>query len=157
MTSNAAVDRVRALLGADHPVLEFEVSTATSQQAADAIGCSVAQIAKSLIFRTRSDLPVLVVASGANRVDEKKVSDLVGEKIGRADAAFVLATSGYPIGSVAPIGHLQPPTVLLDEDLLAFDTIWAAAGAPNAVIRLSPQDLAHWTGGRFADVARLNP
>ncbi|WP_035485589.1 YbaK/EbsC family protein [Geminicoccus roseus] len=148
------VERVRQLLGPDHPVIEFDASTATSAEAAQAIGCDVAQIAKSLIFKSRSGRPVLVVASGANRVDEKKVGAILGEKVGRADPDFVLAATGYPVGGVAPVGHLQAVVVLLDADLQGFAEIWAAAGAPNAVFRLTPAGLARLTGGRFAEVAR---
>jgi Cys-tRNA(Pro) deacylase len=152
--ASSPVERVRQLLGPTHPVVEFDASTATSADAAAAIGCAVEQIAKSLIFRSRSGRPVLVVASGANRVDEKKVAAILGEKVGRADPDFVLASTGYPVGGVAPVGHLQPVEVMLDADLQAFAEIWAAAGAPNAVFRLTPADLARLTGGRFLDVAR---
>ncbi len=148
------VERVRQLLGPDHPILRFDAGTATSAQAAAAIGCTIAQIAKSLVFRRQSGGPVLVVASGANRVDEKKVGVLLGEKVARADPDFVLASTGYPVGGVAPVGHLQPASILLDADLMRFDVIWAAAGAPDAVFRLTPADLLRLTGGRFADVAR---
>ncbi|HEX2526204.1 MAG TPA: YbaK/EbsC family protein [Geminicoccus sp.] len=154
MDDASPIDRIRRLLGPDHTVVTFDASTATSAQAAQAIGCDVAQIAKSLVFRAKSGRSVLVVASGTNRVDEKKVGMLLGEKISRADPDFVLARTGYPIGGVAPIGHLEPPHVLLDADLQAFATIWAAAGASNAVFALTPSDLERLTGGRFADVAR---
>lgn len=154
MIEASPVERVRHLLGPSHPVVEFEASTATSADAAAVIGCSVAQIAKSLIFRSRSGRPVLVVASGDNRVDEKKVAAILGEKIKRADADFVAAATGYPIGGVAPVGHLESVQVLLDADLQAFETIWAAAGAPNAVFRLTPADLARLTGAIFVEVAR---
>jgi prolyl-tRNA editing enzyme YbaK/EbsC (Cys-tRNA(Pro) deacylase) len=115
----------------------------------------VPQIAKSLIFRTAdSHRPVLVIASGANRVDEKRVAALVGEPIGRADAEFVRAATGFAIGGVPPVGHATQPIVLIDEGLLGLAEIWAAAGTPNAVFRLTPTDLITLTGGRVAAVSR---
>ena len=151
-----AAQRVQAALaakGLDFEVREFPASTRTSAEAAAAIGCAVAQIAKSLIFRAKdSDRPVLVVASGVNRVDEKKVAAAIGEKIGRADAAFVRERTGFAIGGVPPLGHLEAPLVVLDEDLQAFEEIWAAAGTPNAVFRLSPADLPALAGGAFVSV-----
>jgi len=150
----AAARRVQEILGADFAVVEFEVSTRTSADAAAAIGCTVAQIAKSLVFRAGSGGPVLVVASGTNRVDERKVGALLGETIGRADADFVREKTGYAIGGVAPVGHAVPPAVLLDADLCQYDVIWAAAGTPNAVFRLTPADLERLTRGRFADFAK---
>ncbi len=139
--------------GFDFEVREFPAGTRTSAEAAVAIGCSVGQIAKSMVFRARrSGHPVLVIASGANRVDEKKVGRELGEKIGRADADFVRAKTGFAIGGVPPLGHAEAPLTLIDRDLLQFDEIWAAAGTPNAVFRLSPGDLAVMTGGRSAEV-----
>ncbi len=146
--------RLQQLLGPQFSVLEFEQTTATSADAAAAIGCTLSQIAKSLVFRGRSGRSILVVASGSNRVDEKRVGSHIGEKIERADADFVRQMTGYAIGGVAPIGHTVAPTVLLDTDLKAFDTIWAAAGTPNAVFRLTPADLERLTGGRFAEIAK---
>ena len=151
-TAPAAM-RVQEILGSGFAVVEFEASTKTSADAAAAIGCGVAQIAKSLVFRA-GERPVLVVASGTNRVDEKKVGALLGQKIERADADFVRATTGYAIGGVAPVGHATAPLVLLDEDLKRYDTIWAAAGTPNAVFRLTPADLERLTGAAFADIAK---
>jgi len=116
----------------------------------------VAQIAKSLVFRTRGGRPVLVVASGSNRVDERKVGAILGERIERAEAEFVRQTTGYAIGGVAPVGHTVAADVLLDADLKAHDTIWAAAGTPNAVFRLTPGDLERLTGGRFVEIAKRN-
>lgn len=135
-------------------MLEFDASTRTAAEAAAAIGCTVAQIAKSILFRAESGRAVMVVASGTNRVDERKVSALLGEKIGRADADFVRATTGYAFGGVPPVGHAGPVTMLLDQDMLAFETIWAAAGTPNAVFALSPAELAELTGAGFADIAK---
>ena len=146
--------RVQAALGERFAVLEFDASTRTSEDAAAAIGCTVAQIAKSLVFRAESGCPVLVVASGAHRVDEKRIAALVGERIGRADADFVREATGFAIGGVPPVGHKTAPVVLLDEALMALPEIWAAAGTPNAVFRLTPADLMELTGGRLAAVAR---
>jgi prolyl-tRNA editing enzyme YbaK/EbsC (Cys-tRNA(Pro) deacylase) len=148
--------RVQAALSArgfDFSVREFPASTRTSAEAAAAIGCEVAQIAKSLVFRGRaSGRPVLVIASGANRVDEEAVAALLGEKIARADADFVRAKTGFAIGGVPPVGHDTAPVTLIDRDLLDLDEIWAAAGTPNAVFRLAPQDLVALTGGQVADI-----
>ena len=148
--------RVRDALAAEDLEVEittFPESTRTSAEAAAAIGCTVAQIAKSLVFRAvDSDRPVLVIASGDNRVDTGKVAALLGEKIGRADADFVRARTGFAIGGVSPVAHKEPPLVLIDRDLLAHDRIWAAAGAPNAVFPLAPQDLESLTGGRVAEI-----
>jgi len=128
-------------------------STRTSAEAAAAIGCTVAEIAKSLIFRAKpSGRAVLVIASGINRVDEKKVAALIGEGIGKADAEFVRSRTGFVIGGVPPLGHDTPPIVLIDRDLLALAGIWAAAGTPHAVFPLTPAELVALTGGQVADV-----
>src|SRR5437870_987820 len=122
-------------------------------EAAQAVGCRVDQIAKSLVCRaTRSQRAVLVVASGANRVDELKIAGLLAEPIARADADFVRARTGYAIGGVAPIAHAEPLTILIDEDLMQWPEIWAAAGHPNTVFKLTPADLVRMTGGRVAAV-----
>lgn len=119
----------------------------TAQQAADALGVALGQIAKSIIFRRVSDdAAVLVITSGDKRVDEKKVDALVG-KTGRADADFVKAKTGFAIGGVAPVGHLNPPVTLIDRELMRFEEIWAAAGHPHGVFKLSPGDLPALTGG----------
>jgi prolyl-tRNA editing enzyme YbaK/EbsC (Cys-tRNA(Pro) deacylase) len=147
--------KVQAALGGRFEVLEFDATTRTAADAAAAIGCTVGEIAKSLIFRGLfSNRPVLVVASGVNRVDEAKVAEAVGEKIARADADFVREATGFAIGGVPPVGHATPPTVLIDEALMAFAAVWAAAGTPNAVFRLTPSDLIDLTGGRVAAIAR---
>ncbi|MGF1610164.1 MAG: YbaK/EbsC family protein [Kiloniellales bacterium] len=144
-----------AAAGFGFEVVQFPESTRTAEEAAAAVGCSVGQIAKSLVFRAaESGRPVLVIASGANRVDEKKVAALLGESIARADADFVRAKTGFVIGGVPPLAHLEPPLTLIDADLLAHDEIWAAAGTPNAVFRLVPGELARLTGGRVAEVKR---
>jgi prolyl-tRNA editing enzyme YbaK/EbsC (Cys-tRNA(Pro) deacylase) len=136
-----------------HPVRTFPAGTRTAADAAAAIGCDVAQIVKSLVFRTASGAPLLVVASGANRVDEAKVEPLVGEPIGKADAAFVRASTGFAIGGVPPAGHASPIETLIDRDLLAFGEIWAAAGTPQTVFPLTPDELVVMTGGRVVEVA----
>ena len=152
----AAAQRVQDALaaqGLDLEVRQFPEPTRSAAEAAAAIGCEVAQIAKSLIFRAvDSDRPVLVVASGSNRVDEAKVSALIGEKIGRADAGFVRRTTGYAIGGVPPVGHATPPIAVIDADLLELEEIWAAAGTPNAVFRLTPKDLRALVEGMVAEV-----
>jgi prolyl-tRNA editing enzyme YbaK/EbsC (Cys-tRNA(Pro) deacylase) len=134
-------------------VVEFEQPTRTSAEAAAAIGCSVAEIAKSIVFRAKaSGQAVIVVASGDNRVSEEKVAALVGEKLGRADADFVREATGYAIGGVAPLGHANPVRLLLDRDLQRFATVWAAAGTPFSVFPLTPTDLARLTGATWSDV-----
>ena len=139
--------------GIDARVVEFEQPTRTSAEAAAAIGCSVAEIAKSIVFRGRqSGQAVVVVASGDNRVSEAKVAALVGEPLGRADADFVREATGYAIGGVAPIGHAQSVKLLLDEDLQRFETVWAAGGTPFSVFPLTPGQLRGLTGAGWADV-----
>ncbi|RKP49326.1 YbaK/EbsC family protein [Trinickia fusca] len=151
-----AARRVALLLrdcGHRKPVVMLPATGKTSAEAAAGLGCSVAQIAKSILFRRcEDDRPVLVVASGANRVDEHKVAQQVGP-IARADAKFVREKTGYAIGGVCPIGHLTAPVTLIDADLLALDSLWAAAGHPHAVFNLSPQELVALTGAPVADVA----
>jgi prolyl-tRNA editing enzyme YbaK/EbsC (Cys-tRNA(Pro) deacylase) len=152
----SSAQRVQAALdalGLAVEVREFPASTRTAAEAATGIGCTVGQIAKSLVFRARTtDRAVLVIASGANRVDEKAVAVRLGEPIGRADADFVRARTGYAIGGVPPVGHTETLPTFIDRDLLEFDEIWAAAGTPNAVFRLCPADLLTLTGGEVADI-----
>ena len=137
-----------------HPVQTFPAGTRTAQDAAAAVGCAVGQIVKSLIFRTASGDPLLVIASGSNRVDERKVEALIGERIGKADADFVRSATGFAIGGVPPAGHATAIRALLDEDLLAYETVWAAAGTPRDVIALTPAELARLSNGELADVAQ---
>jgi prolyl-tRNA editing enzyme YbaK/EbsC (Cys-tRNA(Pro) deacylase) len=140
-------------LGYEFTVIEFTESTRTAQEAADRVGCTLGQIVKSLIFKGQSTgKPILVLTSGSNRVNEKQVSVYVGESIGRADAEFVRAATGYAIGGVAPIGYLQPMDTYLDEDLLQYATLWAAAGTPKAVFELTPDALQKMTGGKAVRV-----
>ncbi len=143
--------------GHPHPPVLLDDAARTAQQAADALGIVVGQIAKSIIFRRQSDdAAVLVVTSGDQRVDEKKVAALVGP-LGRADAAFVKASTGYSIGGVPPIAHATPSVTLIDRELHRFAEIWAAAGHPHAVFRLSPTELVQLTGAPVADVVVVLP
>jgi prolyl-tRNA editing enzyme YbaK/EbsC (Cys-tRNA(Pro) deacylase) len=152
-SSARRVHEALAARGIGFEVKEFPESTRTSAEAAAAIGCAVAQIAKSLVFRgAESGEAVLIIASGANRVDPAKAKALLGEAIERADAEFVRSATGFVIGGVPPLGHDRPLRTLIDDDLLAFDVIWAAAGTPNAVFRLSPADLSALTGGHVGVV-----
>ncbi len=140
-------------LGLVLKVVELPDSTRTAADAAQAIGCEVAQIAKSLIFRARqSNRPVLVIASGINRVNEKSIAAVLGEKISKADADFVRGRTGFVIGGVPPVGHLEPVETFLDQDLWQFDEIWAAAGTPHAVFRLTPDKLERATSGKVIDI-----
>lgn len=151
--SQDSVERVRtalAELGLQTEIKEFAASTRTSADAAAAIGCAVAQIAKSLVFRARpSGRAILVMASGANRVDEARLAAAFGEPIGKADAEFVRAETGFAIGGVSPVGHGIRLKTFIDEDLMGFAEIWAAAGSPNSVFRLTPQDLVKITQGQI--------
>ena len=150
-----SVERVaRALEASGHPhsPVMLNASARTAQEAADGLGVQLGQIAKSVIFRRKDDdAAVLVITSGDRRVDEKKVATLVG-KVGRADADFVKARTGFSIGGVSPVAHLTPPVTLIDQDLWRFDEIWAAAGHPHGVFRLRPDDLKRLTGAPVADV-----
>jgi prolyl-tRNA editing enzyme YbaK/EbsC (Cys-tRNA(Pro) deacylase) len=148
--------RIQAVLGPRFSVVEFGASTKTSADAAAAVGCTVAQIAKSILLRTaKAERPVLVVASGPNRVDEKKVAAVIGEKVRSAPPEYVIANAGFPPGGVPPVGHTIQPIVVLDVDLSKFDVLWAAAGTPNAVFQLTWDDLVSLTNGTPADVARV--
>jgi prolyl-tRNA editing enzyme YbaK/EbsC (Cys-tRNA(Pro) deacylase) len=150
--AGSSADRVRhalAQLGVQAEIRSFDASTRTSADAAAAIGCHVAQIAKSLVFRAKpSGRAVLVIASGINRVGEAKLAAALGEAIGKADAAFVRDKTGFAIGGVAPVGHSEKPAIFIDEDLLQYAEIWASAGTPNSVFRLTPGELQRITGGR---------
>ena len=140
-------------LGFPHQVIEHEQTTRTSAEAAQAVGCEIGQIAKSLIFKGRqTGRAILVIASGANRVDEKKLRDLLCEKVEKPDADFVRERTGFVIGGIPPVGHAEPLTTYIDEDLMRYDSIWAAAGTPNAVFPLTPADLLKMTDGKVAAV-----
>jgi prolyl-tRNA editing enzyme YbaK/EbsC (Cys-tRNA(Pro) deacylase) len=134
-------------------VIELPDSTRTAAEAAAAIGCAVAQIAKSLVFKGHTTgQPILVITSGANRVNTQRIAELVGEAVEKPDADYVRDQTGFVIGGVPPVGHSQPLTTFIDEDLNQFDDIWAAAGTPRAVFALTPGDLAKMTGGRVIKV-----
>lgn len=154
---NKSLDRVRQALqaaGLSAEVVELPDSTRTAGEAAQAVGCRVDQIVKSLVFRgSQSDRAYLVLTSGANRVDPSKLKRELGEAIEMADPEFVRQRSGFSIGGVAPVGHQHPMATLIDRDLLQHQEIWAAAGTPNAVFRLTPEELQLLVGDRIADVA----
>lgn len=148
------VTQALADLGHPHAPVWLDAAARTAQEAADALGVSLGQIAKSVIFRRRADeAAVLVVTSGDRRVDERRVAAITGP-LGRADADFVKARTGFSIGGVSPVAHASPCVTLIDRDLYRFDLIWAAAGHPNGVFRLAPQDLARLTGAPVADVVQ---
>ncbi|MFD2264808.1 YbaK/EbsC family protein [Lacibacterium aquatile] len=156
MDNHEGIARVRAALaaaGIEDRTRLFAEPARTSPEAAQALACDVAQIAKSIVFRGEGDRPVLVVASGANRVDESKVAALLGYGLGKANAAYVREVSGFVIGGVSPIGWLTQPAVLLDRDLLALRECWAAAGHPNAMMRLTSDELQRLTQASAADIA----
>lgn len=147
------VQEVLSQSGVQLQVVELPASTRTSAEAAQAVGCQVGQIAKSLVFKTSdTQKPILVIASGANRVDETKVGARLGEAIGKADADFVRSRTGFVIGGVAPVGHTEALKTFIDEDLLTYEQIWAAAGTPNAVFPLTPTDLIQITQGEVIKV-----
>jgi prolyl-tRNA editing enzyme YbaK/EbsC (Cys-tRNA(Pro) deacylase) len=136
--------------GFSYQVIELHHTSRTAVDAAQAVGCGVEQIVKSLIFRGEgSGRPILVMASGANRVSERRLAELVGEAVGRPDADFVRMRTGFSIGGVPPIGHPETLESFIDEDLMQFEEIWAAAGTPNAVFSLAPADLSAMTGGQI--------
>ncbi|QNK74101.1 YbaK/EbsC family protein [Variovorax sp. PAMC28562] len=146
------VARVLQHAGHAHAPQMLDDAARTAQQAADALGIAVGQIAKSIIFRRKSDdAAVLIITSGDRRVDEKKVDAIVG-KTGRADADFVKAKTGFSIGGVSPFAHATPSVTLIDRELFRFDEVWAAAGHPHSVVRLAPKDIERFTGAPVADV-----
>ena len=141
-------------MGLSASVVELPSSTRTAQDAATAIGCSVRQIAKSIVFRRGdNNLPILVIASGINRVDERRVSSLLRTLVQRADADYVRSQTGFAIGGVPPVGHSSPIQVLIDQDLLQLEIIWAAGGTPRTVFSLNPTDLVTATKGLVANIA----
>ncbi len=147
------VQQALDVLGLRLQVVELPGSTRTAVEAAQAVGCQVGQIVKSLVFKAkRSERPILVIASGQNRVDEKRIEALIGEPLGKADADFVRQRTGFVIGGVPPVGHLEKLETYIDQDLLQFDELWAAAGTPHAVFRLKPAELLQITAGKVADI-----
>lgn len=153
---SASAQRVQDVLskkGLSFKVIELSSSARTAQEAADAIGCTVAQIVKSLIFRTKeTGRPILVLASGVNRVNEKKIAEIVGEKIEKADAVFTREVTGYAIGGIPPVAHAQQIETLIDEDLLKLGELWAAAGTPHAVFQLDSSNIVDLTAGKVVSI-----
>jgi prolyl-tRNA editing enzyme YbaK/EbsC (Cys-tRNA(Pro) deacylase) len=134
-------------------VVELPGSTRTAADAASAVGCRVEQIAKSIIFQGKtSGKPVMVIASGSNRVNEKRLRDLISEPVKKADADFVRLHTGFAIGGVPPVGHANPIEIYIDQDLMRYAEIWAAAGTPHAVFKLTPQELTAMTKGKTVDI-----
>ena len=156
MRLSAEVHRVQAHLtsfGLSLQVREMPQTTRTAREAAAALGCPVSQIAKSLVFLgEKTGEPILVVASGANRVDERRIAALVGQPVALADAAFAQRSTGFPVGGVPPVGHRAPLRTIIDQDLSRHDELWAAAGTPYAVFRLTAADLLRITAGEVATV-----
>ena len=153
---SASAQKVQDVLrerGFTSQVVELSDSTRTAKEAAQAIGCRVEQIVKSLVFKGKqTNKPILVVASGQNRVNEKRLGELAGEPIAKADADFVRQHTGFVVGGVPPVGHKKPLTTFIDEDLLQFSEIWAAAGTPFAVFHLTPAELQAMTGGQVVSI-----
>ena len=140
-------------LGYDYKVIEHAESTRTAEEAAERVGCEVGQIVKSLIFQGKSSgKAILILTSGANRVDVKRIKAHAKEKIGRAEPAFVRECTGYAIGGIPPLGHMNPIETYVDVDLLRFEEIWAAAGTPNAISKMHPSDLEKMTDGKLIQV-----
>ena len=147
------VQNAREKLGYAYEVIEAAESTRTAEEAAARVGCSVGQIVKSLIFRgKKSGKAILILTSGANRVDVKRIVAHTQEKIGRADPDFVRERTGFAIGGIPPLGHLHPIETYVDEDLLNFEEIWAAAGTPKAVFKMRASELEKMTGGKIIQV-----
>jgi prolyl-tRNA editing enzyme YbaK/EbsC (Cys-tRNA(Pro) deacylase) len=141
--------------GFSNQVIEHEATTRTAKEAAAAVGCTVGQIVKSLIFRGKqSGEPILVLASGPNRVDENLLGQAAGEQVEKPDANFVLAQTGFVIGGVPPLGHTRLLVTFIDQDLLGYDEIWAAAGTPNAVFRLTPAELQLMAPGKVIQISK---
>ncbi len=153
-----SAQRVQDILAHYHldiQVVEFKELTRTAQEAADVIGCEVGQIAKTLIFKGKtSQKPICIIASGKNRVDEKKIKELIGEEIEKPDADFVLKHTTFAIGGIPPIGYPLELKPLIDEDLMSYAEIWAAAGTPHAVFRFTPKDLLKITEGRIVNIKK---
>ena len=152
-TSAQRVQDALDTMGMTLDVVELPDSTRTAVEAAQAVGCQVGQIVKSLIFKSkRTRRPILVIASGSNRVNELKIEEFIDEPLGKADADFVRQSTGFAIGGVPPVGHIQPIETFIDQDLLQYEEVWAAAGTPHAVFRLNPNDLGRMSGGSVVDI-----
>lgn len=155
-TLSASARRVQDALtaaGIVAQVVEYDTPARTSAEAAAVLGCAVGQIAKSLVFRAASGRPILVIASGAHRVDEAKIAALAGERIGKADAEFVREATGYAIGGIPPLAHAKPSQTFIDRNLLQYETVYAAGGTPHAMFPISPAELVRVAGGAVADTA----
>lgn len=154
--SAQSVQDVLASKGLDCKVIVLSESTRTAVEAATALECDVAQIVKSLIFKTKSTgNPVLILASGPNRVNEKVIESLLGEKITKADADYTRDVTGFAIGGIPPVGHKQIiDHIFIDEDLLKFESVWAAAGTPHAVFNLQSKDLLMLTAGKVISITK---
>jgi len=156
MALSSSAQRVQdalAAAGVATRIVEYDVPARTSAEAAAVLGCAVGQIAKSLIFRATSGSPVLVIASGAHRVDEAKIAALAGEPIGKADADFVRAVTGYAIGGIPPLAHAQALRTFVDRNLMQYETVYAAGGTPHAMFPIAPAELVRVAGGAIADTA----
>jgi Cys-tRNA(Pro) deacylase len=151
-TAQRVQDALRAA-GVESRVVEYDVPARTSAEAAAVLGCGVGQIAKSLVFRAASGTPVLVIASGAHRVDEAKVARLAGEAIGKADANFVRSVTGYAIGGIPPLAHAQALRTFIDRNLMQYETVYAAGGTPHAMFPIAPAELVRVANGAVADTA----
>lgn len=156
MKMSSSAQKVQEALkfhGVDCQVIEMQRTTRSAQDAAEALGCQVGQIAKSLVFTgEKSNQPILVIASGPNRVNEKTISRYISEPLSMAKVEFVREHTGFAIGGVPPVGHPKPLKTFIDEDLLKFEEIWAAAGTPNAVFKLTPEELKKITSGEVVSV-----
>ena len=153
---SASAQRVQEALdaaGVTTRIVEYDVPARTSAEAAAVLGCTVGQIAKSLVFKSASGTPVLVIASGAHRVDEAKVAMLAGEAIGKADATFVRTATGYAIGGIPPLAHATRARTFIDRNLLAYETVYAAGGTPHAMFPITPAELVRVAQGTVADTA----
>jgi prolyl-tRNA editing enzyme YbaK/EbsC (Cys-tRNA(Pro) deacylase) len=152
-SSAQKVQKALQAQGLNCEVVQMHKTTRTAKDAAQAVGCEVGQIVKSLVFKSaQSRKPILVVASGANRVNEELLARQISEPVKMADPEFVRQMTGFAIGGVPPTGHLQPLTIFIDEDLLKYDHIWAAAGTPHAVFKLTPDELKTITAGTVISV-----
>jgi prolyl-tRNA editing enzyme YbaK/EbsC (Cys-tRNA(Pro) deacylase) len=139
-------------LGLNVEIIELTIQTKTAAEAASAMGCCPDQILKSIIFLGQdTNKCVLFMTAGGNRVDEDKASAIVGEPLGRADAAVIRTQTGFAIGGVSPIGHITDVQKFIDPTLMAFETIWAAAGTPHSMFSIDPQTLADATGAKIVD------
>jgi len=152
-SSAQKVQQILETLGFSSQVVELPDSTRTAREAAQAVGCRVEQIVKSLVFKgQRTNKPLLVVASGSNRVNEQQLGQLAGEPVEKADADFVRQRTGFVVGGVPPVGHSERLETFIDEDLLQYAELWASAGNPHAVFKLTPAELKTMTGGRVVSI-----